>query len=114
MKPCKHPCCPDDHCRKAKPKKKRTPIKKRSVKMKKETFKYLKQREVFLENNPACGVCGGIASDVHHKKGRIGKDLLDETNWLPVCRPCHRWIEEHPEPAKEMGYSLSRLNKRTA
>lgn len=73
---------------------------------------YNKQREVFLKDNPACGVCCGIASQVHHKRGRIGKDLNDKRYWLPVCPDCHRWIEEHPEVAKEMGYSESRLNKR--
>lgn len=85
-------------------------IKPRSKKMTKAMKEYNKQRKVFLENNPACGVCGGISSQVHHKKGRIGKNLLDQKHWLSVCAPCHRWVEEFPEQAKEMGYSKNRLN----
>jgi len=27
-----------------------------------------------------------------------------------VCRSCHRWIEENPNEAKELGYSENRLN----
>lgn len=53
--------------------------------------------------------CYGYASDVHHMAGRIGANLMDENTWLPVCRSCHKWIEEHPAEAKERGLSRSRL-----
>jgi hypothetical protein len=89
-------------------------IKPRSKKMTKEMIEYNKKKTVFLKNNPSCGVCGGIPDQVHHKRGRIGKNLLNEKHWLSVCADCHRWIEEHPEQAKEMGYSESRLSKKTA
>jgi predicted HNH restriction endonuclease len=49
-----------------------------------------------------------VATDVHHKKGR-GKYHLDTSTWLPVCRNCHEWIETHPEDAKELGYSETRI-----
>jgi hypothetical protein len=54
--------------------------------------------------------CTKMATDVHHKKGR-GKYLLDTITWLPVCRNCHHWIEEHPKEAKELNLSQSRLNQ---
>jgi len=33
------------------------------------------------------------------------------STWLAVCRNCHRWIEENPVEAKELGFSRSRLNE---
>lgn len=72
-------------------------------------------RAQFLKNNPICraritGECAHHAADVHHKKGR-GPYLLDDSTWLPVCRPCHSWIENNPEEAKKLNLSLSRLAK---
>lgn len=73
---------------------------------------YLALRKVFLKDHPHCAAkltgCRGWASDVHHKLGR-GKFLLDISTWLPVCRHCHRWIEDHPSLAKELDFSASRL-----
>jgi hypothetical protein len=46
---------------------------------------------------------------VHHKKGR-GKYFLDVSTWLSACFNCHQWIETHPEEAKELGLSESRLS----
>lgn len=110
---CNHPTCYDsEYCRRPVKEKKKVKINPRSKKMGKSMKEYNKLKDVFLSEHPACGVCGGIASQVHHKRGRIGKDLLDNEHWLAVCAPCHKWIEEFPEQAKEMGYSESRLNKR--
>ena len=75
---------------------------------------YSIRRKIFLTANPMCQAhligCQNVASQVHHKKGRIGKLLLNMTWWLAVCDSCHHWIENHPEEAKEKGFSLSRLN----
>ena len=49
------------------------------------------------------------AEEVHHKRGRIGDLLLDETHWLAVSRKGHVKIEMNPRWAKEMGFSESRL-----
>lgn len=74
---------------------------------------YKKVREAYLEDNPNCEAkisgCSYEATEIHHKKGRIGNLLQDDTNFLAVCRNCHRWIEEHPKEAKELGFSKSRL-----
>jgi hypothetical protein len=53
--------------------------------------------------------CTLKATDVHHKKGRIGDNMLDTTHWLAVCRSCHNWIENNPEESKELGFSTNRL-----
>lgn len=59
-------------------------------------------------------------SDIHHKKGRQGyadEDyrrqgitlLIDARYFLAVSRTGHQWIETHPQEAKSLGYTLSRL-----
>ena len=74
--------------------------------------KYRKLVAEFLVENPWCQVCACAPSeDVHHKKGRIGKLLIDMLYWLPVCRLCHDKIERKRTWAMEMGYSLDRLAK---
>jgi hypothetical protein len=55
-------------------------------------------------------VCTQVSTDVHHMKGRIGDLLLDQAHWLSVCRGCHYWIEMRPQEAKELGFSINRLN----
>ena len=72
---------------------------------------YKKLRDKFIIENPNCERCGNEATDVHHKKGRIGNDLLDVSNFLSVCRTCHHWIENNVSEAKKLGYSLNRLDK---
>ncbi len=92
-------------------KKERKPIAKKSPKRSKEEREYSKLRKLFLETKMLCEVegCRCRSDSVHHKKGRIA-DLLNDTEfWLAVCHDHHVWIEEHPEWAKEKGYSLNRL-----
>lgn len=89
-------------------KKEYKPIKKVSKKQSYRNQKYLKLREEYLENHKLCEVCKEReATDIHHKAGRIGDNLFK--HFLAVDRECHKWIEEHPEQAKELGYSISRL-----
>ena len=71
-------------------------------------------RESFLKAHPLCQaampeICTKIASQVHHKQGRVGELYLDDTTFLAVCGPCHQWIELHPDSAKDLGLSQSRL-----
>jgi hypothetical protein len=89
-------------------------IKPKSEKRKKLDSDYSKKRKIFLENKPLCeahilGICTQISTDVHHMKGRTGDLYLNEEFWLSVCRSCHQYIETHPNEAKEMGFSKSRL-----
>ena len=83
----------------------------RSKKGQKEDRQYLIKRLQFLAQprNQRCPITGQMTTEIHHKKGRVGKLLLDQNYWLAVSREGHRKIEENPEWAKEMGYSVSRL-----
>jgi hypothetical protein len=89
------------------------PIKKVSLKRNLDNKEYLKVRKIFLESLIFCQVknCKGLATEIHHKKGRIGKLLTDISYFLGVCRECHSKIELEPMWAKENGYSLNRLDK---
>jgi hypothetical protein len=98
-----------------KPTKKAKPIAPRSVKRAKEEKIYLGKRLIYLKEHPRCeariqGICLGQADQIHHKKGRIGDDLIDETNFLACCGPCHNYIENNREFAMEQGFSIKRIN----
>jgi hypothetical protein len=66
-------------------------------------------RPSFLEGK-RCPITGGVATEIHHMKGRMGKLLIDERYFLAVSREGHIKIGDNPEWAMEMGYSLSRLH----
>lgn len=86
-------------------------IRKRSIKRQIQEREYIKLRKQFLIDNPTCKVCGQDSTDAHHSKGRTGALLTDVQYFVAVCRQCHVAIEENPNWAKEMGYSVSRLAK---
>lgn len=114
MKPCRHPLCPDTGpCRKAKPRTLRKRLNPVSKKQGKRNREYAKERKRFLNEGDMCEArlegCTGVAKEIHHKHGKVGKDLLDKTNFLRVCRPCHDYLEVHPNEAKQLGLSESRL-----
>lgn len=96
-----------------KPKKK--PIAPRSQKRSLQESLYSLRRKVFLQNHPMCeahiqGICTGQSSECHHKKGRVGDDLLDETHWLALCHSCHEYVENNRVFAMEQGFSIKRIN----
>lgn len=112
MKSCKHASC-GEVC-KYPPKKKnkfyRIPhtSKKRAV----EKINYLELRNSYLRLHKFCECgCGRYATEVHHKKGKIGKLLTDVRFFLAVCRVCHRKIGDDPKWAIKMGFSVSRHKK---
>lgn len=84
------------------------PIKAESDSRKEINKQYQQKAKGYIKRNPKCKVCGAAAVCVHHKKGRVGDNLLDEKTWLAVCLECHRRIEENPAWAIENGYSISR------
>jgi hypothetical protein len=64
---------------------------------------------MFMMQHPLCevnisGLCKQKSTDVHHKAGRVADLLVDETEWIAVCRACHDFIHAHPKDAREMGY----------
>lgn len=74
---------------------------------------YRIKRDEYLKRNPICEFPGCLSTDIelHHKKGRIGLLLTDDRYFCSLCRKHHRWVEEHPEEAKKMNLTLSRLEQ---
>lgn len=66
----------------------------------------------FLNENAFCQAklegCTRIATQVHHRAGRLGDKLTDKNNFLAVCHLCHCTIENSPNMAKELGLSFDR------
>jgi hypothetical protein len=74
---------------------------------------YRKNRIEYLADFPYCQAnindCMAMSNQIHHKAGKIGARLNDQSKWLAVCQNCHDWIERHPKEAKDLGLSLNRL-----
>ena len=83
-------------------------ISKVSTKQAKINSIYSILRKQYLKDKSECGVCGDMATTIHHVRGR-GKYMLDTSEWLQCCMPCHEKIEREPLWAKEKGYSKDRL-----
>lgn len=90
-------------------------MRKLSLKRQKQNREYLKIRKQYLLDQPYCQAiitgCEMNANQIHHQKGRIGELLNNTDHFLAVCENCHRWIENNPIKAKELGLSISRLGK---
>jgi len=95
--------------------KKPTKIKMFSNKRIEQNKAYSDVSKKYLKEHPVCEValeiCTINAIEIHHKVGRIGFRLTDKKKFVAVCRACHRYLEEHPNWAKENNYSVSRLAK---
>lgn len=89
----------------------KTKIAKTSKKLKQNLELYRIVKNKFLKDNPIGQFpnCTSREVTLHHAKGRIGKLLYDPTYFRSLCVEHHRWVEEHPVEAKEMGLSVSRL-----
>ena len=86
-------------------------IPKRSKKKIVEDLQYSVLRKEFLgkPENRICPITGEEATTIHHKKGRLGDLYLDTRYWIALSMRGHETVENSPQWAKEMGYSLSRL-----
>jgi len=71
---------------------------------------YMKRRALFLAEHESC-VCGAPATEVHHKRGRVGALYLDVTHWLAMCHGCHVYVTEHPREAIARGLSERRIGR---
>lgn len=96
------------------------PISKRSAKMKEQMAEYNEERIKWLLGKMCVVFPKEIATTIHHAKGRIGYAdnearlkgvtlLMDKRYWIPSSLEGHRYIEEHPQEAKDRGWSQSRL-----
>lgn len=55
------------------------------------------------------GQCIGYATDVHEILARgAGGSITDPENCLNSCRPCHDFVTEHPNRARELGFVAPR------
>jgi hypothetical protein len=91
---------------------KRKPIRRISDKQAERNRQYSKDRREFLSRaeNQNCRVFKEKkATEVHHRKGRLGRFLLEQQWWLPVSREGHQWIESNPDAAREKGFILTRI-----
>ncbi len=116
--PCKHsPLCPNaplanGFCFRHQVKKdKAKGIAKVSDKRKelnKELAKVVKRLKL---EHPFCEIraegCTGKTDCIHHKAGRIGTKLLDESYMMASCSNCNLWVEEHDAEARAKGFKLS-------
>lgn len=125
-KTCKHPTCNGKCRRPAKPLKQRSRIRPASKKRVKQLRKYGKNKRDNFEEGTVCAIvekmqeyqqykelfkdCQYFATDYHHPAGKIEYELLTK-EVIPLCRSCHRIVEEKPLLAKEIGLSKSRLIK---
>lgn len=89
-------------------------IKKVSTRQQKLNAAYKILRDQFMKSHKACEAnlqgCKKKATECHHVRGR-GQYYLDDTTYLALCSPCHKWVNEHNEAASEMGFCKSRLEK---
>jgi len=88
------------------------PIPNVSKKRQAENLQYQVLRKEFLEKpeNKICPITGQPTTDVHHKKGRVGKLFLDTKYWIALSREGHKYVEENPNWAKDHFFSLKRLD----
>lgn len=97
-----------------KPLRRRTWIARLSEKKRAQMLAYLPARDAFLQLRRHCEarvskgcVCNPRRSrEVHHRSGRHGKNMMDETTWLAVCRKCHNYIHANPKESRAKGFLL--------
>lgn len=89
------------------------PIKRVADKLKKDLDAYTEAKRAFLHGKRCAVYPSQKASEIHHMMGRIGKLLMDQRYWLPVCRTAHVKITTDSKWAISMGYSIPRNQKQS-
>lgn len=79
---------------------------------------YAVKRVTYLKQHPACEAgallaekaswrgCTKHATEIHHKKRRLGGNLTDEATFCAICSSCHRFVETHANLARQLGLLL--------
>ncbi len=80
-------------------------LRSRSKKRATSEREYSKLRKEFLAENPRCCCCTLNASTVHHQRGKVGRLLCDVRWFVPLCLPCHQWVEENHRLARELYFN---------
>lgn len=92
------------------------PIAKQSDSEKDRHKEYKPLRKEFLSRpeNLRCALkmegCQGIATEVHHTRGREGDQLTNVSDWLASCRHCNGEVEKKHQEAKEKGLKKSKFS----
>lgn len=88
---------------------KRTRLNPVSKKRRVQNKEYSKVRTAYIAEHPRCEICtNGRSTDIHHKIGRWGERLADDTFFMALCRECHEQIHKNPTWAYANGYLLKR------
>ena len=107
---------------KAKPRK---PLKKISKSQRRRLAEYYPIQSAFLRANPMCLCCEirrnhgenilqQPATEVHHKRGRVGALLTDTRFFIPTCYQCGRnWIHNNPTRARQLNLLSSAVEWNT-
>ncbi len=83
----------------------RTKLRAVSPKRAKQNREYATRRRVFLFANPVCQAdCSAPSTQVHHKNGREGELLNDESEWMAICAKHHDWVHANPNEARQRGW----------
>ena len=95
------------------PEKKAYKIPLKAVKRLSEEKLYAKKKKAYMIDHIKCEVkgCNQVSTELHHKKGRIGKLLYNEKYFMAVCHACHRKITDDSDWAIKQGYSISKFKK---
>lgn len=86
-------------------------IKQFSDKKIKELAVYRKERDKYFKDHPICEFpeCQSTDIQLHHSRGRCGSLLTDSSYFKSLCDTHHKFIENHPLIAKQLGLSADRL-----
>lgn len=92
---------------------KRSPIRSRSKKETARVRRYEQARGIVFERaNGYCEAntpdCRGPMDQVHHRQGRDGDLIDDESRLLGVCWSCHNYIHSNPAISYERGWMIRR------
>lgn len=109
---CRHPECPPDHClvrpKKQKGQKRIKPFSDKRVRLNAEYSRLTRPLWQMKKCEVGSPVCTKWAQGMHHKKGKIGKLLIDLDFMEPCCNACNTYIESHSAWAIATGHKLSK------
>ena len=87
-------------------------IARRTPKRARQEREYAKLRVQYLYEHPICEAqlehCAWIATEIHHKAGRIGDLLTNTEHFCPICRNCHDYVTNRmgAAEARERGLKI--------
>lgn len=55
--------------------------------------------------------CSGFAEHVHHRAGRVGRDVNTPEMLLHVCFRCHEYLHRHPLESYAQGWLVRRVGR---